>query len=203
MIDTVIFDVGGVLSSYEQVTYYLHQGYSRQMSERLKKATMDHPAWKEYDRGVLTDEEVRARFKKDAPDLASEIDASLVHMHGLVTRRDTSIPWITSLKAQNMKVFVLSNFARTALQDCADALDFRTYCDDCFFSCQHQVIKPDPAAFLTLFYLFHIDPCHAVFIDDTLANIISAQQFGLHGIHYQSQSQAETDLAKLLVQQNT
>ena len=202
MIDTVIFDVGGVLANYEQKTYFMHLGYSEEMSEKLKKATMDHPAWKEYDRGVLTDEEVRNRFKKDAPELAKEIDASLMHMHGLVTRRDTSIPWIKSLKKKNIKVYILSNFAKTALLDCADALDFRQYCDDCFFSCEHKVIKPDPAAFLTLFYLFHIDPCHAVFIDDTLPNIISARQFGLHGIRYQSQMQAEAELEKLLMMEN-
>ena len=124
MIDTVIFDVGGVLANYEQKTYFMHLGY------------------------------------------------------------------------------ILSNFAKTALLDCADALDFRQYCDDCFFSCEHKVIKPDPAAFLTLFYLFHIDPCHAVFIDDTLPNIISARQFGLHGIRYQSQMQAEAELEKLLMMEN-
>lgn len=73
-------------------------------------------------------------------------------------------------------------------------MDFRYYVDNCFWSMEHKVIKPDDAAFLTLFYEFHINPENAVFIDDTEENLKSAVKFGLQVILYQNQKQAEGEL---------
>lgn len=115
MIDTVIFDVGGVLADYNPVSYFKTLGYSDEMCQRLAQATTFSKDWKEYDRGVLTDEEIRNRFKKNDPEIAKDIDASLIHMHGLVTRRDTAIPWIESIKKKGIRTYVLSNFSYTVL----------------------------------------------------------------------------------------
>lgn len=195
---TVIFDVGGVLTDYHQNDYFLNLGYSAETAERLRKATQEHPAWKEFDRGVLTDEEVIHRFQKDCPELSKDIEKTMTHVHGLVTKRNTAIPWIQSLKEQGYHLYVLSNFARTAYHECHDALDFEPLMDGCFWSFQHAVIKPDDACFLTMLYEFQIDPKDAVFIDDTQRNLDAAQQFGIATVLYQNQKQAEKDLMEAL-----
>lgn len=198
MRNTVIFDVGGVLTNYHLNDYYLNLGYPVDIAERLKNATQLHRDWKEYDRGVLTDEEIRNRFKKDAPDLAEEIDRSLTHEYGLVSGKETSVPWVRSLKEKGYKTYVLSNFSETTYHDCHDALAFEKYMDGCFWSFQHRVIKPDDACFLTMLYEFQIDPEDAVFIDDTKENLITAEKFGLKTVLYVNQSQAEKDLLEAL-----
>ncbi|MDD6258984.1 MAG: hypothetical protein PUA69_07035, partial [Erysipelotrichaceae bacterium] len=94
----VIFDVGCVLTNYHLNDYFLNLGYPEDIAERLKKATQLSKDWNEYDCGVLTDEEIRNRFKKNAPDLSEEIDRSLTHEYGLVSKKETSVPWVKSLK---------------------------------------------------------------------------------------------------------
>lgn len=197
-IDTVILDVGGVLADYWPDEYFARLGYDDETAGRLKKATFESGHWHEYDRGVLTDEEVRGRFKALAPDLAAEIDASLIHAYDLVTKRDTAIPWIRSIKERGLRVYILSNFSYTVMEDCKDALDFVPYADGCFWSMEHKLIKPDAAIFLTLFYEYKIDPERAVFIDDTQANLDTAQKLGLRTILYRSQQQAQEELIRLL-----
>ena len=194
----VIFDVGGVLTNYHLNDYFLNLGYPEDIAERLKKATQLSKDWKEYDRGILTDQEIRNRFKQTAPDLSEEIDRSLTHEYGLVSGKETSVPWVKSLKEKGYKTYVLSNFSETTYQDCHDALAFEKYMDDCFWSWQYHVIKPDDSCFLTMLYEFHIDPNDAVFIDDTKENLIAAEKFGLKTVLYINQSQAEKDLLEAL-----
>ena len=198
MRNTVIFDVGGVLTDYHKDDYFLNLGYPEDIADRLRKATQEHPAWAEFDRAALTDEEVIHRFQKDCPELSDEIEKSMTHVHGLVTKRSTAIPWIQSLKEKGYKLYVLSNFARTAYYECHEALDFEPLMDDCFWSFQHHVIKPDDSCFLTMLYEFQINPKDAVFIDDTQKNLDAAKQFGLATVLYQNQKQAEKDLLEKL-----
>lgn len=197
-IDTVIFDVGGVLADYRKDDYFIMKGYSGEVAQRLKAVTVDSADWCEYDRGVLTDEEVRNRFKASAPELAEEIDDSLTHMYNLVTKRDFAIPWILSVREMGCRVYILSNFPRTALADCAPALDFQFYADGCFWSSQHKLIKPDSAIFLKMFYEFGIDPECAVFIDDSQSNIDAAEKLGLHTVLYKTRQQAQEAVRTLL-----
>lgn len=197
-IDNVIYDVGGVLTTYHQADYYITRGYDPALAARLRDATQLHPDWQEFDRNVLTVEEILARFCKDAPDLADIIPAALGDHHNVVTRRETSIPWIESVKAAGRRVYVLSNFSEPAYHSCREALDFEPLMDDCYWSWQHHQIKPDIACYLDMLYVFGIDPAHSVFIDDNEPNLVPARAVGLQTIHYVTQEQAEADLAALL-----
>ena len=58
MIRTIISDIGNVLSGFTWYDFYKSKGYSEEMVERLAKATVKSDAWKEYDRGVLSEEEI-------------------------------------------------------------------------------------------------------------------------------------------------
>ena len=194
----VIFDCGGVLVTYHVKDYFQQQGYSDEKAKRLIAATMDSENWKEYDRGVLTDEEIRARFAKDAPDLKEDIDKTLTHMYRLCTKRDTAIPWIEDLKSRGYKTFVLSNFSGTCYHHCSDALDFESHVDGAFWSYQHRVIKPEPAAFLDMLYDFGLKADESVFIDDTRENIEAAERVGLSAVLYTTQEETERALNTLL-----
>lgn len=197
-IRAVVFDVGGVLTDYHQADYFEKLGYSPETAAKLVQATQKSPDWKEYDRGVLTDEEVRARFKKAAPELSAEIDAGLTHMYGLVTARGTAIPWVEAVKERGMETYVLSNFSATCYRDCQEALGFEKLMNGCLWSFQHQVIKPDDAAFLLMLHMFHLHPEETVYIDDTPDNVKAAARLGMHGIHYTTQQETEKQLFELM-----
>lgn len=198
MIDTIVFDVGGVLVHFDRDIYFSKLGYDSVKAKQLTHAVFDHSAWLEYDLGNLDDVAIRNAFKKDAPELAEDIDKSLIHLHGVISKKASTIPWIHSLKQMNLKTYILSNIGRTCVEDNWDALDFVSLMDGCFWSYEHHVIKPDRNAFQCMCEQFQIVPKHAKFIDDTKKNVEAAKQLGFYGVWYQDQKQAESELMTIL-----
>ena len=120
MIENVIFDIGGVLVDFHTDDYYTGLGYSREMAKKLADATMRSKWWEEYDRGVFEDAEIRGFFEQDAPDLAEDIEKSLKDLTDIVTKKETTLPWISHLHKMGKKVYFLSNFSEAALAGCQD-----------------------------------------------------------------------------------
>ena len=63
---------------------------------------------------------------------------------------------------------------------------------------EEKVAKPDPRIFHILFERYQVDPATALFIDDSAANIATADQLGLQTIHFRSPMQLREALAKRL-----
>ena len=197
-IDTVVFDIGGVLTQYNPRLFYRSQGFSEEMTERIFRATNATPHWAEYDRGVLGDGEILSLFQKDAPEIADEIARALSNTHGLVRRSDHAIPWIRKVKETGRQVLVLSNFSRKVKEECADALDFLPETDGGILSYRDHCIKPDPIIYALLTSRYRLDPSHCVFIDDTMENLTAARDAGFWTIHYENQAQAEALLDEMM-----
>lgn len=197
-ITTVIFDVGGVLTTYTRENYFIRKGYSEEKAAALTKATMENPFWHEFDRGVFTADEVVDLLVKCTPELEDDIRASMKDHEGIVLRKDTAIPWIRSLKKRGIRVLYLSNFSEVAMEHNKEALDFVPETDGGIFSCEDQLIKPDPAIYQLLITRYHLKPEECVFIDDTFYNLPMAEYFGIHTILYKDQAQAEKDLEAML-----
>ena len=62
MITTIIFDIGNVLADFAWETYFQSLGYEEEIFHRVAKATVLNPLWNEYDRGVMSNEEILQGF---------------------------------------------------------------------------------------------------------------------------------------------
>lgn len=195
MIKTIIFDIGNVLADFTWKEFLEKKGCSGEKLERITQATREE--WKEYDRGVLTDEEIMQSFINNAPELEAELKSYLANLEGMISRNDYSIPWIKELKQNGYQVLYLSNFSRKAEEDCADALDFISYMDGGILSYKEKVIKPMPEIYQLLIDKYNLVPYECVFLDDTEKNLTAASDFGMHTIHFENQEQARNELKKL------
>lgn len=200
MITTVIFDIGNVLADFVWEKHYRSFGFSEEIFERLAKATVKSPMWNEYDRGVMTDEEVLQGFIDNDPGIEKEIRKVLKDVGPSVKRNDYAIPWIKELQGKGYRCLYLSNFSRKAHRECAPALDFLPYMDGGILSYQDKVIKPMPEIYQLLIDRYQLTPEECVFMDDTPRNLEGAEKFGIHTIHFQNQAQAIEELRKLGVE---
>ncbi len=194
MIKTVIFDIGNVLVGFRWKEYYDSYPYSQEVKERIAKATVQSPVWDEYDRGVMTDEEIMEAFVKNDPEIEKEIRESLSNISGMITKKDYAIPWIKSLKENGYQVLVLSNYSHKVSTDCAYALDFLPYTDGGILSYKEHVIKPQPEIYELLISRYNLVPQECVFIDDLEQNIKGAADAGIHGIVFKDVEQAKEEL---------
>ena len=65
MITTIIFDIGNVLVDFDWKGYLASFGFSKEVEEKLAKATMLSREWDEFDRGALELEDIIQGFVKN------------------------------------------------------------------------------------------------------------------------------------------
>lgn len=197
MITTIIFDIGNVLADFTWREHYESFGYDEEMVERIANATVKNPVWNEFDRGIMSKEEIVRAFVDADPEIEQDIYRVLSDVGSMVRRNDYAIPWIQDLKKKGYRVLYLSNFSEKAETECAHALDFIPYMDGGILSYQEKVIKPMPEIYQLLIDRYHLLPEECVFMDDTVPNLTGAEKFGIHTIHFHDQMQAIEELRDL------
>lgn len=200
MITTIIFDIGNVLADFTWREHYERFGFDADMVERLADATVRTPLWNEYDKGVMSDEELLQGFIDIDPQIESEIRKVFLDASTIVRRNDYAIPWIHALQNKGYRCLYLSNFSGRAHRECAAALDFLPHMDGGILSYQEKIIKPMPEIYQLLIDRYNLTPEECVFLDDTLRNLEAAEQFGIHTILFKDQAQAIEELKKLGVE---
>lgn len=198
MIKTVIFDIGNVLTVFRWREFFREFGYTEEIYKRVIQATVKNPAWSEYDRGIMSDEEVLKAFIQYDPEIGEQIKEALTNIRGIVEKCDYAIPWIRELKERGLQVLVLSNFSRKAFEECSDALDFMPEVDGGIMSYRDGLIKPEPEIYRLILSRYNLNPGEAVFLDDMEVNVEAARAEGIRGIVFRTYSQAKEELEALL-----
>uniref|UniRef100_UPI0040579E53 HAD family hydrolase n=1 Tax=Acetatifactor sp. TaxID=1872090 RepID=UPI0040579E53 len=197
MVKNIIFDIGNVLADFAWREFLANKGFDEAMVERIANASVLSEIWREYDRGVWTEEEILEAFVKNDSGIERELHLAFDDFTGMVTMRAYTIPWMKELKEKGYSVLYLSNFPRKAEEDCPDSLAFIPYMDGGILSYRDKLIKPDTAIYELLLKRFDLVAEECVFLDDTLVNVEAAEKVGIHGVHFQSKEQAEAELQKL------
>ncbi len=73
MINTIIFDIGNVLADFTWKEYFESLGYTGEMLERIARASVMNEKWEEYDRGLMSDEEILQCFVDKDPEIEADI----------------------------------------------------------------------------------------------------------------------------------
>lgn len=199
MIQNVIFDIGNVLTDFRWEGFLRDKGFDRAMTERIAKASVLTSLWSEIDRGIWDEEKLLQEFIKLDPEIEKELRLAFGNLEGMVTGRDYAIPWLQDLKRRGYKVYYLSNFSHKAYVECRDALDFLPYMDGGILSYQEQLVKPGEEIYLRLLSKYGLKAEESVFLDDTMANVETAERLGFCGICFKTREQAERELDKYLL----
>ena len=97
-IRNVVFDIGNVLADYRWYGFLQDKGFSPEMIDRIARCSTLLPAWNEFDRGVLSSEEVVEGFIRLDPEIADELHRAFDDLSDLLRMFPYSVPWIEKLK---------------------------------------------------------------------------------------------------------
>lgn len=200
MIKNIIFDIGNVLTDFRWRDFLRDKGFDEDMIDRIAKASVENPLWKEFDRGELAGEELMQAFVDADPGIEEELHKAYDNIHGMVSIRDYAISWVQELKAKGYKVWYLSNFSEKTEIECADSIAFIPYMDGGILSWKDKLIKPDPKIYQLMLERFGLVAQESVFIDDLPENVQGAINEGIHGIVFETREQVLEDLKKLGVE---
>lgn len=197
MIKTVIFDIGNVLVDFSWWPYICSM-FDEETAHVITDAFWKTGYWEEFDRGVLSYEEIVKLMEQAAPGYEKQIHIALEQAGECLHKLDYAIPWIKQLKEMGYRVVFLSNYSEFLMELKPEVLDFLPYMDGGVFSCHVKLIKPDPAIYQALCEKCNLIPEESLFVDDNAANIESAKKFGLHAIRFEGYEKSYGEVMEYL-----
>lgn len=150
-----------------------------------------------YDRGELTGLGFWEKLVADAGlSLSTEEIAELNtwDAHMWTTINPEMLAWIGQLKAQGVRIGILSNMGDSVLESIERTFDWIADIDVPIWSFQHNMAKPEAAIYELLLDRLGTAPEETLFLDDKPENIEAARHLGIRGLQFSTVDQLRRDL---------
>ena len=197
-IDTIIFDLGGVLIDWnplyvyrkifkteEEIEWFLKNVTTNEWNENqdagypLHKATEEliakHPEWKS---------EIKAYYGRWLEMLGDQIHETVEILHQLK-------------KTGKYKLYALTNWSAETFPHALERFDFFKLFDGVVVSGEEKMRKPSAAFYKIIIDRYHLDASKTIFIDDSVRNVKGAEAVGINGIHFHNPSQLKEELQRI------
>ncbi|MCZ2458167.1 MAG: HAD family phosphatase [Chitinophagales bacterium] len=197
-IDSIIFDLGGVLidwnpryvyrnifSTEEEMEWFLQNVTTTEWNENqdagypLHKATEElvtkHPEW---------NSEIRAFYGRWLEMLGDAIQETVDLFHELK-------------QVDKYRLYALTNWSAELFPYARERFEFLKWFNGIVVSGEEKTRKPFPEFYKILLDRYHLDPGKTIFIDDNLKNVKGAEVLGITGIHFHNAQQLKEELQRL------
>ena len=198
-ISAIIFDLGNVLLGWDVRRLYNRllpdpTTVDRFLEEiRFAEWNAKQDAGRSFQEGVT-------ELSNEFPHYAELIQAYDTHWEESLTGvYHETVEIVRSLKQADWKLYLLSNFSTEKYELIKHDHEFLDLFDDQIISGEHKTVKPDRAIFDITLKRINRDPWECLFIDDSLANIETANNMGFQTIHFQSPPLLSESLKKLSI----
>jgi 2-haloacid dehalogenase len=196
-INTVIFDLGGVLINWEPRYVYKNVFDSQEKLDWFFEnvCTLD---WNEQqDAGypiAKAVEEKIAEFPEWEKEIRIYYDRWTEMLRGPI---DGTVEIFRQLKTNtDLKFYALTNWSAELFPIALERYDFLHWFDGRVVSGEEMTRKPFADIYLKLLDRYKVDAAEAIFIDDNFRNIKAAEELGIPSIHFQSPEQLRESLIR-------
>jgi len=198
-INTVIFDLGGVLIDWNP-NYVFHDTYFESPEKRkhfFEKICT--PDWNEEQDAGRSIVEATQLLVQQHP----EWETAIRDFYGQWTRMlggpiTGTVDIFRDIKEKgNHKIYALTNWQSSLFEIALVRYNFLHWFDGRVVSGDEKTRKPFPEFYQRLLNRYHVKPSEAVFIDDNLRNVRAAEDLGIRSIHFQSPENLREELLKL------
>jgi 2-haloacid dehalogenase len=182
-ITAVVFDIGNVLIRWDPRHLYRKMGLDTAASAAMMAETGIVDMNIEFDRGKPFAEgiaELVSRFPHHRTALEAWNTRWVDMLDGAI---DANVALLADLRRTGLPVYGLSNFSREKFDVARGLFPFLDTFDHLVVSADVRLVKPDRAIFDHLIAATGCVPAASVFIDDTAANIATAQALGFQTVH--------------------
>lgn len=197
-IKAIIFDFGGVLLDWNP--RYLYQRFFPNRPQAMEDflTEIHFQEWNaQQDKGRLFAEGI-AELSAQFPQYAHLIQAYYDHWEDSITGPISgTVDILKELKRDGYCIYGLSNWSAETFPRARHVYPFFDWFDDILLSGNIKINKPDPAIFNLLLEKIHHQAPECLLIDDSRANIDTANELGFVTIHFKSPEQLQKELQRL------
>jgi 2-haloacid dehalogenase len=184
MIDTVIFDLGGVLVDWNPRNLYRKLFDDEKSMERFL-ADVCTSEWNEQQDAGRPFSVATAMLRARYPEHAELIDAFWLRWEEtLGDANDETIALLVELKTRGLRLYALTNWSHETFPVARRRFPFLDQFEGIVVSGEEKLIKPDPAIYQRLLQRYHVEPTRALYIDDAHKNVLAAEALGMHAWHF-------------------
>lgn len=200
-IDTIIFDLGAVLIDWNP-EYLYRKIFDNEEDMHHFLQHICTQSWNaEQDAGRSWAEATDLLVNRH-PEYEAEIRAFRDRWPEMLKGPiDGSVDILKELKERGThRLLALTNWSAETWPVAWEQYDFLQIFEGILVSGKEKLKKPDPAIYQLLTDRYNLRPERSIFIDDSIANVESARDFGIHALHFTSPEalRAELEKAKII-----
>lgn len=197
-IDTVVFDLGGVLIDWNPRHLYRKIFGDDVETMEWFLANVCNSEWNlRQDAGRTWHDavaEAEARYPQHAQHIRAYRDRWEETLGDAI---DGSVAVLDELRSRPVRLLALTNWSAETFPIGRQRFPFLQWFEGILVSGEERLIKPDRAIYDLLAQRYRVEPARAVFIDDSAVNVEGARHAGLHAIHFRDPSALRSELAAL------
>lgn len=196
-IDTIIWDLGGVLVDWDPRYLYKKVFRSEAAVEYFLSAICTSD-WNEEQDAGRSFEEATAVLSSQFPEYKTEISmyygrwvemlAGPIHENVEILRK--------MKESGKLRLYALTNWSAQSFPVALERFEFLQWFDGILVSGQEKLKKPDPAIYNLMLERYNILRSSALFIDDNLRNVKAARSLNISSIHFENPMQLYSQLVQ-------
>ncbi|MFM1793839.1 MAG: hypothetical protein RL642_224 [Bacteroidota bacterium] len=194
-IQTIIFDLGGVLIDWNPVYMYKHLIPDEEKRNWFLN-TICTSDWNEQQDGGRLIEAANQELISQYPDYKEWIlayyDRWVEMLNGPITGTVEIFKELKVNKKHN--IFALTNWSAETFPKALELFEFLHWFDGRVVSGEEMTRKPFKEIYEIILTRFNLQPENTLFIDDNFKNIQAAKELGIHCIHFQSPEKLREEL---------
>ena len=197
-IDTIIFDLGGVLVDWNPEYVFLKEFNGDKVKMEWFFKNICTSKWnEEQDKGKLIKVAIEERIK-----LFPEYEKLIRMFYGrwkemLRGEVTETVEILKKLKNKNYRLIALTNWGAETFPVALERFEFLKLFEGIVVSGQIKMLKPFKEIYEYTISKYNLNPVNCIFIDDRLSNVEGAIGCGINGIQFISPKKLITELKNI------
>ena len=185
MAKAIIFDLGNVLLPIDLgLTYEAFAAHSSLSAVEIEKKILENQLWVPYESGLQSDEEFRAFLCEHLSLNCTDLEFDEAFSALLLDFHQGVYDWVESLTS-SFQLYLLSNTSSihakrfTQVKLGPEGQNLFSLFHRVYYSFEMGLVKPNPLIYQQVLEENALNPSDALFFDDNVANINSANLLGI------------------------
>lgn len=179
----VIFDLGGVVVDWDPQRVLTEFPGGTLLPDALFKKGFFKQYWTEFDRGMVTQEEVAEQMSEFVERDYEECWDFIEYIKNSLVDIPRTVELIKELSAEGYHLFCLSNMS-IEFYDYLRERDVFGYFDGQVISGLEKTVKPEEEIYRILLDRYELVPEESLFIDDLQHNLDAAKELGIQTVNF-------------------
>ncbi len=180
----IVFDMGNVLLDFSP--YFIVSNFTQDIEkiQILADEIFYKQEWLDLDQGIISDDVAYDSIQKRVDVRNHKIVRDILDLwQEYLTENGEMIDLLEKLKLKGYKLFLFSN-ASKRFYDYESRFECLSYFNQKIISADLKYSKPSEKFYLIACEMCKIEPSESFFIDDSVQNVLQANQLGLDGYIY-------------------